>query len=88
MKKSDLEEVIREAIARILLKPEPEPKQTLTIDEAVKYCADKGFNISKSTIYKHTMDGTIPFRRFGQKKIVFDRYELDGWIEKRVKKII
>jgi predicted RNA-binding protein associated with RNAse of E/G family len=30
------------------------------------------------------MAGTIPFRRFGERKIVFDRDELDQWVSERL----
>jgi excisionase family DNA binding protein len=53
----------------------------MNIDDAVKYLNENGFSISKSSIYKHTMNGTIPFRRFGKRKLVFSANELDKWVK-------
>ena len=37
---------------------------------------------SKSQIYKQTMNGDIPFQKFG-KRLVFSRKELTEWVESR-----
>ena len=53
-------------------------KKTLTPDEAVKCLIDAGYKISKSSLYKHTSNSTIPFSRFGS-RIIFDRDQLLAW---------
>lgn len=83
-KKDDLKSVVREAIAEAMSGKKEQPT-TLSVDEAVKYLNDNGIKITKSTIYKHTMDGTIPFRRFGERKLIFDREELEQWAQGRIK---
>jgi excisionase family DNA binding protein len=40
-------------------------------------------NLSKSFLYKNTMNKTIPFRKVGR-KLLFDRAELKAWVESRV----
>lgn len=53
-----------------------EPKQTefITVDQACQL-----LNISKSTIYKKTMNSEIPFYKHG-KKLIFKRIELINYI--------
>jgi len=66
--------------SKVEVKPDPPLKSKLNIDEALSYMNEKGYSISKSTIYKRTMEKTIPFHRFGKRKIIFDIDELDQWI--------
>jgi excisionase family DNA binding protein len=47
----------------------------LSIEDAAKY-----LNLSKSAIYKRTMDKTIPFHRSGR-KLLFKKSELINYIE-------
>lgn len=56
-------------------------KVFLTINEAEQYLNEIGYPIRKSSLYKHTMAGTIPFKRFGGRKIVFQPDALDEWAE-------
>jgi len=58
----------------------------LNMDEAVAYLNESGVPISKSTVYKNTMDKTIPFSRFGDRRIVFNVEDLDRWVEDRLAK--
>ena len=66
--------------SKVEVNPDPPLKSKLNIDEALSYMNEKGYSISKSTIYKRTMEKTIPFHRFGKRKIIFDIDELDQWI--------
>lgn len=88
IKKDDLKkmvgETVRQAIAEAMSVKKDQPT-AFSIDEAVAYLNDNGLKITKSTIYKHTMEGTMPFRRFGQRKLIFDRQELEKWAEDRIK---
>lgn len=56
-------------------------KEVLTLNEAAEFLCQ-----SKSTLYKRTMEWTIPHYKVG-KKLYFKRTDLIEWIEKhRVKK--
>ena len=55
------------------------------MDEAVSYLKSQGFEMKKNTLYKHTANNTIQFSRFGKRKIVFSKEQLDDFIE-RMKK--
>lgn len=48
----------------------------LSIDQAADY-----LKISKSKIYKHTMDNTIPFKKNGR-RLLFRKSELTEWVNK------
>lgn len=54
----------------------------MNMDEAVKYLKDKGYEMKKNTLYKHTANGTIKFNRFGKRKIVFTKEQLNDFIER------
>jgi len=87
LKKADLAEVIREEFNKILECAKPsqlERKQTLTLDEAVVYLNESGFEIAKSSIYRLTSTNQIPFHRFGERKIIFRADELDSWVNSRI----
>lgn len=62
-----------------------ESDSLFNMDRAVVYLNTKGFKITKHTLYKHTAKGTIDFSRFGKRKIVFTKEQLDEFIE-RMKK--
>ena len=55
-------------------------KHTLTLEEAATY-----LGISKSMLYKHTHNGTIPCYRPGGKLLYFEKSELDDWVRARGK---
>ena len=69
-----------EAILRRIIREEQregnfvEPDKYLSVDEASTY-----LKTTKSTIYKMTMDRTIPFYK-PSKKILFKKSELDEWV--------
>lgn len=82
LSKKDLEDMLKKAsMSAEIIEPR---KSALNIDEAVEYLNDSGFKISKSTIYKNTMDGTIPFQRFGKRRLVFKADDLDQWLESKI----
>ncbi|BBD45038.1 Hypothetical protein PEIBARAKI_5031 [Petrimonas sp. IBARAKI] len=76
---------MKEAVEKALKLRAPE-KKMLNMDEAVAYLNESGVPISKSTVYKNTMDKTIPFSRFGDRRIVFNVEDLDRWVEDRLAK--
>lgn len=82
--KDDLRELLHEIISGIISLPKENEKPFLSIKEAIEYLNSKGVIITKSTLYKHTMNGTIPFSRFGERKIVFTRENLDEWVSERI----
>ena len=48
----------------------------LSMDQAAEF-----LKISKSKIYKHTMNKTIPFHKSGR-RVLFKKTELANWIKK------
>ncbi|MFA5433280.1 MAG: helix-turn-helix domain-containing protein [Candidatus Paceibacterota bacterium] len=86
LKRDDLEVLLKQVAANMKAEATAEPARNLkmNIDEALIYLNEQCYPISKSTMYKHTMAGTIPFSRFGERKILFDVNELDQWISKRL----
>lgn len=84
LKKSELEDVIRETV-KSLLSENDVKKKNLNVNEAVEYLNEIGIPITKSTLYRHTMDATIPFKRFGERKLVFNVDELEEWANSQLK---
>ena len=62
-------------------------KKVLTIDDAVVFLNDLGYPVTKSTLYENTMKKTIPFQRFGKRKLVFSPDDLSNWAEAQLTKI-
>ena len=85
LQRSELDRIMKEAVEKALKLRAPEKKR-LNLDEAVAYLNESGVPISKSTVYKHTMVKTIPFSRFGDRRIVFNVEDLDRWVEDRLAK--
>lgn len=85
LQRSELDRIMKEAVEKALKLRAPEKKR-LNLDEAVAYLNESGVPISKSTVYKNTMDKTIPFSRFGDRRIVFNVEDLDRWVEDRLAK--
>jgi excisionase family DNA binding protein len=83
--KNDLRELLKEMIPITnVADPIDEQKDYFSLDEGLSYINERGLTISKSTLYKKTADREIPFQRWGGKKIVFLRDELDQWISKQL----
>lgn len=85
LQRSELDRIMKEAVEKALKLRAPEKKR-LNLDEAVAYLNESGVPISKSTVYKNTMEKTIPFSRFGDRRIVFNVEDLDRWVEDRLAK--
>lgn len=87
LKKSELDTAIREAIISVMAEKELRngKKKNLTFPEAVEYLNEIGIPITKSTLYRHTMNATIPFKRFGERKLIFSMDELDSWAQNKLK---
>ncbi len=85
VRKEDLRELLKEMIpVTNVVDPIDEQKDYFSLDEGLSYINERGLTISKSTLYKKTADREIPFQRWGGKKIVFLRDELDQWISKQL----
>jgi excisionase family DNA binding protein len=85
VRKEDLRELLKEMIpVTNVADPIDEQKDYFSLDEGLSYINERGLTISKSTLYKKTADREIPFQRWGGKKIVFLRDELDQWINKQL----
>lgn len=78
--KQDLIDAFREVLKEVLSE-NTETKSVFSVVEAVEYLNSKGYKITKSRIYRHTMNGTIQFDRFGKRKIVFKPEYLDEFIK-------
>ena len=50
-------------------------KKVLSFKEGCKYC-----DISESSMYKHTSNGTVPYYKPHGKLIFFKREDLDDWM--------
>lgn len=59
-----------------------EISKILDLENTLSYLREKGYKISKSTLYKNTADNTIPHIKLGN-KLCFDTLELDEWIKKK-----
>lgn len=84
LKKSELEDVIRQTV-KSLLSENDVKKKNLNVNEAVEFLNEIGIPITKSTLYRHTMDATIPFKRFGERKLIFNTDELEEWANAKLK---
>lgn len=84
LKKTELEDVIRQTVKSLLSEKEVQ-KRNLNVTEAVEFLNEMGIPITKSTLYRHTMDATIPFKRFGERKLVFNVDELEEWANSQLK---
>lgn len=77
---------IQEAVKMLVAENQPkrdETKEYLNMEEAVAYINGKGLKLSLSSLYKLTSAKKITFRRFGERRVVFDVSELDSWINKQ-----
>lgn len=88
LRRSDLEQLISDAVRKATEAKKPERKRVLSIDEAVAYLNGCGYSIAKSTVYKLTSAGheAIPFYRLGERKLAFKADELDEWLEEQLER--
>lgn len=79
---NDLEEIIKRCVREVLEEiksNEPNINHEVS-DRTDIYGAVEETGLSKSKLYKLTMEGKIPSRKFG-KQLVFSRKELKQWVE-------
>lgn len=79
--------IVREEITKALKAAPPRPcdcdrapKRYLNSDEAAAYCGYRGGGQTMRDFKQHDPD--LPARKLGR-LLVFDREELDAWLEKR-----
>ena len=70
-----METITAEAANRIAYRVAINTKPILTLDEVCLYTG-----MSKSALYKLTMDKQIPFSRPNGKMLYFKRADVDGWL--------
>ena len=71
LKEKQLQEVAKIIASKVALNS----KEVLTFDEACIYSG-----LSKSAMYKHTMNATVPCYRPTGKLVYFNRQELVNWL--------
>ena len=62
-----------------------EKKERFGMDDAIEYLRGKGLDISKSTLYRHTSNGTIDFLRAGKRKVVFTEAQLNDFVDRMIR---
>ncbi len=82
---SELRKLIQEEISGLTAKPKTEEKTLYNMNAAVEYLVSNGCEISKSSLYQHTSKGQIDFKRFGERKIVFTKSQLDEFLGEKIK---
>lgn len=58
-------------------------KEKFYIDESLSFLKEKGYDVSKSTLYKATHSNSISYSKFGN-KVLIERSELLRWAESKV----
>lgn len=85
LNKDDLREIFAEFAGKPTAEAPTEDKpKSIPFGEVRGYLAQKGVRLSNSTLYKLTSKNEIPFKRFGERKMIFGTDELDRWIEQRM----
>lgn len=81
-----LDEIVQKAIQKVLpKKQESQAKEladTCSVEQALLFLAEQGYQLSKSKLYKLTADKLLPFRYFGR-RIIFSRKELLQWVQQQ-----
>ncbi len=76
--RAEIKKCLQESIEEIRSIPIPAPlPDRITLNQA---CEITG--LSRSLLYKKSMDGSIPKLKYGN-RIVFSRKELEGWMDQR-----
>jgi hypothetical protein len=83
---AQLTDIVENAVRKVLNKSKeeskPMPENISGCCAAVDFLNKSGYQISLSLIQKETAAGTIPCRKFHNKRLVFKRNELIEWAEK------
>lgn len=87
LSKSEIQNMIDDAITNFLNKPIVKPSLNLSPKEAIIYLAEIGYKCSESQLYKLTMKNEIPFTKYGR-RMSFTKHELSEWTETKKTKVI
>jgi hypothetical protein len=81
-----LRAIVHEEVSKLYqIKQEPKTEiDTMTLTDALTLLAEYGYILSKAKLYKLTVSGNIPCRKFGQ-KLVFSRKDILSWAEGQTK---
>lgn len=79
-----IEEVVSNALDKIS-KPVDLPEH-MSLDDAVVFLTENGFQTSKALVYKLTSKNRMPYSKWGN-KLVFSRKELLEWALKHLVKV-
>lgn len=71
------------ALAAAQTKTVPQDPDGLDAAEALEFLRANGYPVKKGQLYKETSNGTIPFRKFGN-KLHFKAAELLRWAQSRL----
>lgn len=85
LEKNELEDLVKNCVRSVMAennRPAPPLQDNISLDEAREIIGTKEKPASKGTIYKMTMNGEIPFSKFG-KRLVFSRKALIEWVESK-----
>lgn len=86
--REELRCTIKDAVAQALaqhnkqssIKPD---RQNFTTEQLLEYLnKEKGYRMSKSTLYQHTHRGTIPSYKRGS-RVWFRRVDIDAWLDEQ-----
>ena len=71
-------------IETMLMKPTEPPKpQRFDFNGALAHFKEKGCAMSKSQLQKFSASGRVPCRKFNG-RLIFDRIDVDNWIESQM----
>lgn len=56
----------------------------LTLNQVIEYMMSKGVKISKSHLYAKTSKNEIPHSKANNKYLIFNRNEIDQWIDNQM----
>ena len=79
-----INDTVKNAVKSLIPARTENVKNNLSFNEGIDFLEKIGYPISKSQAYNYTMEGSIPFSKFG-KKIIFDRESLQAWAESKLK---
>ncbi len=81
-----LDEIVQQAVKKVLpIVTEDKPQKipdTCSVEQALSFLLENGYQLSKSKLYKMTAEKLLPFRYFGR-RIIFSRDELLKWMQQQ-----
>lgn len=84
---NDLRAIVREEVRAALSPkgraPQPEAREVLNLEGALRLLDELGVPLTRKTVYNLTTDRAIPYRKNGR-RLVFSRRELTAWVDARM----